>query len=57
MATALVFLEINDVDTSPLPGQAAYDAIIKVANHASFGAQQRLPPQLAEEVEQHGHSE
>jgi len=30
---ALVFLEINGVDTSPLPELAGYEAMIRVANH------------------------
>lgn len=30
---ALDFLEINGVDTGPLPELAAYEAMIKVANH------------------------
>lgn len=30
---ALGFLEINGVDTGPLPELAAYEAMIKVANH------------------------
>ena len=31
---ALDFLEINGTDTSPLPELAAYEAMIRVANHA-----------------------
>jgi death-on-curing protein len=30
---ALDFLEINGVDTSPLPEPEAYEALIRVANH------------------------
>ena len=33
MQAALDFLEINGVDTSPLPELEAYDAMIQVANH------------------------
>jgi hypothetical protein len=33
MQAALDFLEINDIDTSRLPESAAYEAIIRVANH------------------------
>jgi len=30
---ALDFLEINGIDTAPLPELSAYDAMIRVANH------------------------
>jgi death-on-curing protein len=30
---AIAFLEVNGVDTSPLPELAGYDAMIRVANH------------------------
>ena len=30
---AIAFLEVNGVDTSPLPELAAYEAMIRVANH------------------------
>jgi death-on-curing protein len=33
MQAALVFLEVNGIDTSPLPELAAYEAMIEVANH------------------------
>jgi death-on-curing protein len=33
MQAALVFLEINGIDTSGLPALQAYDAMIAIANH------------------------
>jgi len=33
MQAALDFLEVNGIDTSPLPELATYEAMIRVANH------------------------